>query len=69
MIQLCPLAIDMTLFLTESDSVGNTVYIFEEFYCYAGLILNKTKTSVFLINPKHIQLKDIILGIKYRQTF
>ena len=63
MTKLCQLADDMTLFLT--DSVRNTVNIFEEFYRYAGLKLNKTKTVVFLINPKHVHLKDENLGIKY----
>ena len=49
MIKLCQLADDMTLFLTDSDSVRNAVNIFEEFYRYAGLKLNKTKTVVFLM--------------------
>ena len=38
---------------------------FEEFCRYAGLKLNKTKTVVFLVNPKHVHLKDESLGIKY----
>ena len=63
MTKLCQLADDMTLFLT--DSVRNTVNIFEEFYRYACLKLNKTKTVVCLINPKHVHLKDENLGIKY----
>ena len=65
MIKLCQLADDMTLFLTDLDSVRNTVNIFEEFYRYAGLKLNKTKTVVFLINPKHVHLKDESLDTKY----
>ena len=55
----------MTLFLTDSVSVRNTVNIFEEFYRYAGLNLNKTKIVVFLFNPKHVHLKYESLGIKY----
>ena len=55
----------MTLFLTDSESVRNIVNIFEDFYCYAGLKQNKTKTVVFLINPKHVHLKDASLDIKY----
>ena len=31
MIKLCQLADDMTLFLADSDSVRNTVNVFEEF--------------------------------------
>ena len=65
MIKLCQLTDDMSLFLTDSDSVRNTVNIFEEFYGYAGLKLNKTKTVVFLVNPKHVHLKDESLAIKY----
>ena len=65
MIKLFQLADDMTVFLTDSDSVRNAVNTFEEFYRYAGLKLNKTKTVVFLITPKHVHLKDESLAFIY----
>ena len=49
-IKLCQLADDMTLFLADINSVKLTFTIFEEFYRYAGLKLNKKKTEVFSVN-------------------
>ena len=40
-IKLCQLADDMTLFLGSTQAVIASVHIFEEFYRYAGLKLNK----------------------------
>ena len=60
-----PMADDMTLFLSDSESVRHAVNIFEEFYRYAGLKLNKAKTEVFLINSEHQHLMDEHTCIKY----
>ena len=47
-IKLCQLADDLTLFLSSTESVLSAIAIFEEFYRYAGLKLNKSKTVAFL---------------------
>ena len=44
-IKLCQLADDMTLFLRDNSSVYEAIQVFEEFYRYAGLKLNKSKTT------------------------
>ena len=65
-IKLCQLADDMTLFLSSTKSVLHAINLFEEFYRYAGLKLNRTKTEAFLIdfqNPLVYQDKSI--GIKW----
>ena len=65
-IKLCQLADDMTLFLRETESVGFAIKLFEEFYRYAGLKLNKCKTVAFItkgINPNIYQ--DNTLGIEW----
>ena len=46
-IKLCQLAGDMTLFLGSTQAVIASVHIFEEFYRYAGLKLNKNKTELY----------------------
>ena len=46
-IRLCQLADDLTLFLSSTESVSSVIAIFEEFYRYAGLKLNKSKTGAF----------------------
>ena len=48
-IKLCQLADDMTLFLSDDSSVCHALQIFEEFYRYAGLKLNKSKTEATII--------------------
>ena len=42
-IKLCQLTDDMTLFLRDNSSVYEAIQVFEEFYRYAGLKLNKSK--------------------------
>ena len=48
-IKLCQLADDMTLFVEDIDSICHAFSVFEEFYRYAGLKLNKAKTEAIII--------------------
>ena len=48
-IKLCQLADDMTLFVEDIDSICHAFSVFEEFYRYAGLKLNKAKTKAIII--------------------
>ena len=64
-LKLCQLADDMTLFLTDISSVKATVQIFEEFYRYAGLKLNKQKTVVFIVNSNSAHMKDESIGVQW----
>ena len=48
-IKLCQLADNTTLFLTDMPSVRKSLQLFEEFYRYAGLKLNKNKTEAIII--------------------
>ena len=48
-IKLCQLADDMTLFVEDIDSIHHAFAVFEEFYRYAGLKLNKAKTEAIII--------------------
>ena len=48
-IKLCQLADDMTLFLRDNSSVNEAIQVFEEFYRYAGLKLNKSKTIGIIV--------------------
>ena len=48
-IKLCHLVDDMTLFLSNNGSVSSTLQIFEEFYRYTGLKLNKSKPEATII--------------------
>ena len=48
-IKLCQLADDMTLFVEDIDSIRHAFSVFEEFYRYAGLKLNKAKTEAIII--------------------
>ena len=63
--KLCQLADDMTLFLNSITSVKYALKLFEEFYRYAGLKLNKRKTEAFIVyNNGSIMLEDD-LGISW----
>ena len=63
-IKLSQLADDMTLFLNKTEAVTFSIQLFEEFYRYAGLKLNKSKTVAFItegVNPKVYQ--ESALGV------
>ena len=65
-IKLCEMADDLTLFLLNTPSVLKAVEIFEEFYRYAGLKLNKSKTIAFLlITEKNKVYQDNKIGIQW----
>ena len=64
-IKLCQLADDMTLFLTNIRSVRSAILLFEEFYRYSGLKLNKGKTEAVIIKGSVPFTKDESLGIKW----
>ena len=63
-IKQCQLADDMTLFLSSIESVRTVMNLFEDFYRYSGLKLNKAKTEAFLIKGESIKLcADSTIGI------
>ena len=62
-IKLCQLADDTTLFLSDSMSVKSALDIFENFYKYSGLRLNKSKTIAFYVQNENI-IKKNDWGIK-----
>ena len=65
-IKLCQLADDLTLFLSSASSISCVVAIFEEFYRYAGLKLNKSKTIAFpLGHDKNKADEDGSTGIQW----
>ena len=64
-IKLCQLADDMTLFLTDNSSVRHSLRMFEEFYRYAGLKLNKGKTEAIIIQNDGTLEHNLSLGIKW----
>ena len=64
-IKLCQLADDMTLFLTDMASVKKSLQLFEEFYRYTGLKLNKNKTEAIIIYNDGSLISDVSLGIKW----
>ena len=64
-IKLCQLADDMTLFLSNDSSVSHALQIFEEFYRYAGLKLNKSKTEATIIYDDGSLHSDDSLGITW----
>ena len=64
-IKLCQLADDMTLFLTDMLSVKKSLQLFEEFYRYAGVKLNKNKTEAIIIYHDGSPISDVSLGIKW----
>ena len=55
----------MTLFLTDMPSVRKSLQLFEEFYRYAGLKLNKIKTETIIIYNDGSLRSDVSLGIKW----
>ena len=64
-IKLCQFADDMTLFMSDMQSVEKALALFEEFYQYAGLKLNKSKTEAIIIYNDGSLIKDTNLGIKW----
>ena len=64
-IKLCQLADYMTLFLSNDSSVCHALQIFEEFYRYAGLKLNKSKTEAIIIYYDGSLHSDGNLGITW----
>ena len=48
-LKLCQLADDTTLFLQDEQSILLALAVFEEFYRYAGLKMNKSKTEAVLL--------------------
>ena len=63
-ISLCQLADDTTLFLSDTWSVKAALDIFENFYEYSGLKLNKSKTVAFVVQNNCIKPQDS-WGIKW----
>ena len=64
-IKLCQFADDMTLFVSDMQSVEKALALFEEFHQYAGLKLNKSKTEAIIIYNDGNLIKDTNLGIKW----
>ena len=64
-IKLCQLADDMTLFWGSTQAVIASVHIFEEFYRYAGLKLNKNKTEVYMIYNDKSLAEEKSSGIRW----
>ena len=67
-IKLCQLADDMTLFLSDNSSVYETIQTFEEFYRYAGLKLNKSKTIGIIVQNDGNLYEDELLGISWQHN-
>ena len=56
----------MTLFLSSVESVKIAIELFEEFYRYSGLKLNKCKTEAFIIVGENVKLhRDNTIGIRW----
>ena len=64
-IKLCQLANDMTLFLADNSSIRHSLTLFEEFYRYAGLKLNKGKTEAIIIQNDGTLEHNLSLEIKW----
>ena len=62
-LKLCQLADDTTLFIQDNNSLREVLKIFEEFYRYAGLKLNKTKTVAIIVWNDGSIYKDPSIGI------
>ena len=62
---LCMFADDMTMFLYNLESVKVLMEIFEEFYRYAGLKLNKKKTEAALALQSTDCTPNSLFGIKW----
>ena len=56
----------MTLFLSSVESVKIAIELFEEFYRYSGLKLNKSKTEAFIIEGENVKLhRDNTISIRW----
>ena len=55
----------MSLFLGSTQAVIASVHIFEEFYRYAGLKLNKSKTEVYIIYNYKVIVEEKSSGIRW----
>ena len=56
----------MSLFLSSVESVKIAIELFEEFYRYSGLMLNKSKTEAFIIEGENVKLhRDNTIGIRW----
>ena len=55
----------MTLFLADDSSVRHSLTLFEKFYLYAGLKLNKGKTEAINIQNDGTLEHNLSLGIKW----
>ena len=62
-INLCQLADDTTLFLSDPLSVKTALDIFDTFYKYSGLKLNKSKTVAFVVNQSINQLSRCLISV------
>ena len=63
-IHLCMFADDMTMFLYNLESVKVVMELFEEFYRYAGLKLNKKKTEALALQSTDC-ISNNLFGIKW----
>ena len=64
-IKLCQFPDDMTLLMSDMQSLQKALVLFEEFYQYAGLKLNKNKTEAIIIYNGGNLKKDTNYGIKW----
>ena len=55
----------MTLFLSDNDSLRHVLNDFEEFYRYAGLKLNRSKTEAIIVYNDGTLFQDDSLGITW----
>ena len=69
-LKLCQLADDITIFVKTNASVRRVLNIFEEFYRYAGLRINNSKTIAIIIWNDGSIIQDNKLKIQWnKQTF
>ena len=64
-LKLCQLADDTTIFLQDNNSLVAVLKTFEEFYRYAGLKLNKSKTEAIILGKSNSIIEEKNLGIKW----
>ena len=64
-IKLCQLADDTSLFLRDVESVKLSLNLLEEFYRYAGLKINKSKTEAIILWNNDTITIDETLSIKW----
>ena len=67
-LKLCQLADDTSLFLKDVSSIKIALDSFEEFYRYAGLRLNRTKTEAIIMYNEGNIIKDESLNINWNET-